>query len=398
MTFSPAGPGHVGSFSSRQLRVVGVPLTRITFEAPVLRWEIVGDESTSTFEGLLRGDALSGTFRDGSASGTFAFTRGATTGEPLREDEITFANGPVVLSGTIVFPPGLGPFPGMVFLHGSGAEGRWASRYLAHELARRGVASLIYDKRGVGRSTGDWRAAGFADLVGDAVAAVEALRSQVHVAPDRVGIYGHSQGGTIVPWVASEDRHVAFVVGAAAGGVSMAEMETFSVENSLNVGALESVDRELARQYVRTLVATAYAGEPRSALDMAWEKVRGRAWAFAPPPETDPYWSFSRRIATYDPVEYWRRVAVPALLLYGERDERVPPRRSAARIAEAYLGAHGPRLDVIFYPEAGHDYRVRTDSSRHFAWPETAPGYPENMIDWVLRVAPVRSTPGANNR
>jgi alpha-beta hydrolase superfamily lysophospholipase len=134
-----------------------------------------------------------------------------------------------MLGGTIVFPVGAGPFPGIVFLHGSGAEGRWASRYLAHEFARRGVAALIYDKRGVGRSTGDWRTASFVDLVGDAVAAVEALRSQLRVASDRVGIHGHSQGGTIAPWVASKDQHVAFVVASAAGGGSMADMEILLV-------------------------------------------------------------------------------------------------------------------------------------------------------------------------
>ena len=387
MTFSSTASGYEGSFSSPQLRVVGIPLTRVMYKAPALLWEIVGDNTTMAFEGTLRGDTLAGRFREDTASGTFTLIRATSAEASVREDQVTFANGSVMLSGTIVFPVGAGPFPGIVFLHGSGAEGRWASRYLAHEFARRGVAALIYDKRGVGRSTGDWRTASFVDLVGDAVAAVEALRSQLRVASDRVGIHGHSQGGTIAPWVASKDQHVAFVVASAAGGGSMADMEIYSLDNSLDVRGLSATDKDLAERYVRALVATAYRGAPRSKLDAAWKRVQDRPWAFAPPPISDPYWSFSRSIATYDPLAMWRRVTAPALLLYGEGDERVPPRSSAARIAQAYLGAHGQRLDVIFFPKADHTFRLRPGASQHFAWPRTVPGYPTSMIDWVLHAA-----------
>jgi len=387
MTFASTALGYEGSFSSTQLRVVGVPLMRVRYEAPTLVWDIVGDATTTSFEGTLRGDTLIGRLGEGTGVGTFSLTRARSMEAPVQEEEVTFTNGSVRLSGTIVFPAGAGPFAGIVFVHGSGAEGRWASRFLADEFARRGVAALIYDKRGVGRSTGDWQTVGFVELVGDAVAAVEALRSQQRVASNRVGIHGHSQGGTIAPLVASENRHVAFVVASAAGGVSMADMETYSLDNSLNVRSMQAAETDLARQYIRVIVATAYRGATRSELMAAWEKVRDRPWAFTPPPASDPYWSFSRKIATYDPRESWRRVTVPSLLLYGQKDERVPPRLSAARIAEAFLGAHGSRLDVILFPEADHSYRVRPEPTQNFVWPMTIPGYPSRMIDWVLRAS-----------
>ena len=82
------------------------------------------------------------------------------------EEEVVFHDGEVALAGTILLPAGAGPRPGVVFLHGSGAEGRWASRFLATRFAARGVAALIYDKRGAGASTGDWRTAGFEEAWG----------------------------------------------------------------------------------------------------------------------------------------------------------------------------------------------------------------------------------------
>jgi dipeptidyl aminopeptidase/acylaminoacyl peptidase len=386
MTFTASAAGFDGSFGSSQLRAVGIPLSRVTYTAPTLRWELVGDETTAVFEGTLRGDSLAGRVREGAAAGTFHLTRATPRAAPVREQDVTFANGTVTLAGTIVLPGGPGPFPGIVYLHGSGPEGRWASRYLAQEFARRGVAALIYDKRGVGRSTGDWREVGFAELVGDAAAAIQALRAHPQVDSSRVGIHGHSQGGTIAPWVAATDRRVAFVVASAGSGIPVRETEIYSVENGLGVRGMAPADQDLARRFVQAIVATAFDGAPRAELDRVWEQVRDRPWAFELPPPTNYYWAFSRRIASYDALSYWRQVTAPVLLLFGELDERVPSRPSAVRIAEAYLAAGGPRLDVHIFPLGDHTFRMRPPAAGGFAWPRDVPGYPDRLLDWVLEV------------
>ena len=386
-TFARTAAGYIGSFESSQLLVTGIPLSDITYDAPHISWKIVGDETTSVFDGSVHGDRLTGVYTDGGGKGEFSLRRGKAAAAEARETEIMFRSGTVALSGTVVSPPGAGPFPGVVFLHGSGPEGRWANRYLAHAFARHDVAALIFDKRGVGRSEGDWHKGGFEDLVGDDAAAVEALRSQPRISRDRVGIFGHSQGATIAPWVAARDGQVAFIVAGAAGGVSMADMEIFSLSHDLKIDGLPSEQKSLAIKYIRAVVKTAYEGAPRSQLERIWQEVRGYSWAFAPPPETDSYWSFSRQNANFDPLAFWRRVTVPTLLLYGDRDEREPPRLSAARIAQAYLEGQGLSLQVIVFPQADHSYRLVRDNKGKFIWPTSAPGYPDRAIEWVLRHA-----------
>lgn len=375
--------GYEGTFDSEGLRVAEIPMQKILWHRPNLSWEVVSDASTETYSGQLRGNAFSGQFKQGDAKGTFSFTRARTNLPPPSHEEIKFSNGAVMLAGTIFVPTGKGPHPGIVFLHGSGAEGRWASNYLAGAFARRGFAALTFDKRGVGKSGGDWQQAGFEELAEDAAAAVTALSARPYVDRGRVGIHGHSQGGTLSPLAAVRIGHPAFVIASAASGLSARDTETFSVGNSLGIKGMASSDAEEARKFVDAIMETAFSGQPYECVVEAWQKVQKQPWAFEPPPKTDPYWRFMQRIADYDGVSFWRQLSAPTLLVFGVEDERVPPRESAARIAEAYLHGHGTSLKVMFFPGADHTFRLHTNASSTFHWPKTAPGYPDAIIDWA---------------
>ena len=210
------------AFDSERLRVSGIPFAQVSTEgccsvAMVLR----GDRSSYDFKGQLRGDSLTGVFLEGTNEGLFAYVRAKPAVATFEEREITFRNGDLTLAGTLLLPRGQGRVPAVVFLHGSGAEGRWASRNIAGQIAARGIASLILDKRGVGGSSGDWRVAGPDDLAADGVAAVARLLDEPRIDPKRIGIHGHSQGGTLAPMVAVRSPHVAFIIGSAAAGLRL---------------------------------------------------------------------------------------------------------------------------------------------------------------------------------
>ena len=374
-----------GSFDSDRLRAIGIPLADVHFSAPDVTWKIVGDSTTAKFRGRLQGDTIEGAFEENGREGHFRFVRSEVPPRG-REEAFTFRNGPVTLSGTLLLPAESGrPFPCIVFLHGSGPEGRWASKYLAARFAREGVAALIYDKRGVGQSTGDWKSAGFEELVDDAVAAIAALRSDPRVDRERVGLHGHSQGATYEPWVAERAGTVAFVVCSSGSGLPMDELERYSLENSVGLSRLSPESAKEARLFVDALVQAAYHGESREPLAAAWKRVKDQAWAFRPPDNDNYYWSFAPKIAAYDPLAHWKEVAAPTLLVFGERDERVPASRSAALIARAALSGRARDVTVRIFPGADHNFRL---PERHgAAWPTSVDGYPDVLLDWVKRVA-----------
>jgi len=121
------------------------------------------------------------------------------------EQEVCFESGSLRLAGTLTLPAaGDAPWPAALLLGGSGPVDRnenWgllrvdATRQLAHALALAGVASLRYDKRGVGTSDGgDWRAAGFFDAGDDAAAARVFLATRPELDSARIAAIGHSEG------------------------------------------------------------------------------------------------------------------------------------------------------------------------------------------------------------
>ena len=376
--------GHYSAtFGADRLRATGIPFADVRVEGCcdvtlVLR----GDRSTNEFQGRVRGDSLTGVFREGTAEGRFAFRRGKAGPPPWTEREVTFPSGGATLAGTLLLPDVTGRAPAVVFLHGSGPEGRWASQFLANRLAARGIASLIFDKRGVGSSTGDWRTAGPDDLAADAAAAVARLREEPRIDPARIGIHGHSQGGTLAPMVAARSPGVAFVVASAAAGLPTDSVELYSILNAVLPDATTAADSASAREYAALLVKVAYEGRPRAPVDSLAALVKDRPWFFAPPPPDNAYWNFSPAYAAYRPLEWWAKVRVPVLLLYGANDQRVPAAESAARIEAALRAAGNSAVTTKIFPGADHTFRLRPGPS---GWPVTAPGYLDTLTDWLAR-------------
>jgi hypothetical protein len=118
-----------------------------------------------------------------------------------------------MLAGTLETPRGAesGPFPVAIIVAGTGPWTRGGFVNIRARLLASGIATLAYDKRGQGRSTG-----AFVDTIPamarDVAAAVAFLRTRRDIDPRRIALLGMSQGGVAAPMVASRDAAIAAVV------------------------------------------------------------------------------------------------------------------------------------------------------------------------------------------
>jgi pimeloyl-ACP methyl ester carboxylesterase len=379
----PASGSYQATFDAERLRVSGIPFARMQVQGCCdVTQELQGDRTTLVFTGKVGGDSLTGTFREESSAGRFHYVRVPAAAPLFEERAVTFTNGSVTLAGTLLLPRQGDALAAVVFLHGSGAEGRWASRFLASHLASHGIAALIYDKRGVGGSTGDWRQATLEDLAADGAAAVASLRQEPRIDRARIGIHGHSQGGTLAPFIAARSSGVAFIIASAAAGVPTDSTEIYSILNSIYPSATSRADSANARMYTSELVGAAYHAWPRARLDSLAASFRGQPWFFAPPAADNSYWAFSRVFAQYQPLEWWARIRVPVLLVYGADDKRVPPAESGARIAATLLRSGNTDVTVRIFPGADHTFRLSPGPS---GWAASPPDYIPTLLDWLAR-------------
>jgi len=381
VAFARSGERYTGAFDSDALQVAEIPFSDVRMTRAKVRFVLAGDETTTIFDGTLAGDELAGTFVEGQVSGTFQLTRTAAPA-PTAKRDVKFSNGDVTLAGDMILPAGPGRHPAVIFLHGSGAEGRWASRYLATKFAQQGFVALVYDKRGVGQSTGDWRQSSFEDLANDAVAGVRFLQLQPEVDPTSIGVYGHSQGGTIAPMVAAGEPTLGFVIASAASGLDPAEVEIYSVENSIGVPELTDAERADAQRFVREIVEVGYHGRDRADLDAMAKEFGDRAWYFTPPPPGDPYWTLSRKVAAFRPLDQWRQVRAPVLLLFGSHDERVPPVRSADAIVGALKSVGNANATLKMFANADHAFRLVPQTPPD-GWAKRVPDYAGTLVNWA---------------
>ena len=308
----------------------------------------------------------------------------------VTEEAITFTSGGVTLAGTLLRPASPAPAPAIVMLHGSGPGPRtplsasWARRFVAD-----GFAALVFDKRGSGQSGGSWIDSSLDDLASDALAAAAFVKAQPGIDARRVGLWGVSQAGWVIPRaIAREPTAVAFAVIVTGGALKPidverhdygAALERIGASPDARTEALGLVDRYL--EYLRT-------GADRAGLEKAAEEAHRKPWSAAvdvgrviPNAATRASWQW---VADYDPSEDIRRLSVPVLVVLGGRDRPALAESAARRWREAFVASANHDATVVELLGADHGGVV--EGSHHIdGRPQRyVPGYLELVDGWLV--------------
>lgn len=285
---------------------------------------------------------------------------------PYTTVDTTFGNreAGIVLAGTVVMPRGAGRkhrVPAVVFVSGSGLQNRDEELFghrpfhvIADYLARRGIASLRYDDRGFGKSGGDGLSATTADFASDAAAAVEFLSGLEGIG--KVGVIGHSEGGTIALMLAG-GRKIRFAVSMAGAIAPLREVllaqnrasfEKSGLAPELVEQAVALVDAVFAEKASRYLSGS---DEPFKASDIAAEMkldlpVHMLQVLDEKVTQFTPWLTHS---LTVDAREYAARAKCPVLAINGDRDTQVDAAMNIGALKSAM-----PKSVVRTYPGLNH--------------------------------------------
>jgi uncharacterized protein len=259
------------------------------------------------------------------------------------EQEVRIVSEGAVLAGTVLLPGGPGPHPAVVFAHGAGPHDRYGTfRLLGSHLARRGVAALVYDKRGVGESTGSFTAATFEDLTADTLAAFDVLADHPDVDPARVGVAGFSQSGWTVAQAAQRRDDVAFVVAMSPSGFTPADQQAWLHGSMLAVRGHGSSGKTVADRVSRMLY---------SSLDLV------EAGLMPPVPHVPGFW-FHALDPHQETTGVWQGVRQPTLLVWGANDCQVPAHDSMEALGGALRRGGNANVTMAIFEGADHGLTV----------------------------------------
>jgi pimeloyl-ACP methyl ester carboxylesterase len=332
---------------------------------------------------------------------------------PYTQEEVTFKNGDVTLSGTLTLPEGDGPYPALVLVTGSGPQDRDETigamkpfRLLADGLTRAGVAVLRWDDRGVGKSTGDFDKAITTDFASDATAAIDFLLTRDDINHDQVGLLGHSEGGDVAAMLGATNKNLAFIISMAGPAVSGADV--LLVQNKRILEAEKSPEDAIKAQleFLPKLFEKIQAKDADAIHQLTYDAVLAQAkllpadqqkkigdleaYAKKQADETaatfnSDWWRF---FLTYNPGKDWAKTTIPVLAIYGTLDVQVDADQNAPAFEAAMKEAGNTSYQLTILPKANHLMQAATTGSPSeygTLKQEFTPDFLPTIIDWLTK-------------
>jgi pimeloyl-ACP methyl ester carboxylesterase len=405
----------VAALDSPDQQVSGLPAIKVRQKDAAFHFEI--PVVTGVYDGTLNAakTTITGSWTQNGIEQKLNFKRSDQLLELVRpqnpvkpylykEEEITFPNekAKITLAGTLTLPRGPGPFPAAILLSGSGPQDRDESivghrpfLVLADHLTRKGIAVLRFDKRGIGKSSGDYANATTEGFAADAEATLSYLKTRKEIDPKRTGFIGHSEGGLIAPLVASRSGGVAWIVLLAGPGLN--GEDTLLLQSELILKSSGVDDDQIAKTRAfnkQTYALVRQEKDPAALQAKLTDLVQSSSMSAMLPPAalqsqlrvvTSPWFRF---FLDYDPVPALQKTTCPVLALTGEKDIQVPSRENLPKIQKALQDGGNKDFQATELPGLNHLFQHSPTGSigEYGSIEETmAPEALNAVSDWVLK-------------
>ncbi|MBY0123021.1 S9 family peptidase [Bacillus sp. S/N-304-OC-R1] len=307
------------------------PLSNINIKNNNVAFAMDIQSQQITFNGKVDGEKITGTFKQSGQSFPFELKKG--TGEATKEvkevgEAVHMELKDGTMKGLLTIPEGEGPYPLMVIISGSGPTDKDGNsnvlsgkndslKMLAEDLAAQGVASIRYDKRGIGQNIslgGKEEDVLFDNFIEDAASWVQFAKADKRFS--KVGIIGHSEGSLIGMTAADEAKADAFISISGAGR-TIDQVILEQLEGQLSENLMKE-SKDIFEQLKQGKQVKSFSADLQNLFRLS----------------VQPYlisW------LQYNPQEQLQKLDCPVFIINGDRDLQVP-------VKEAEL-LHGAKKD-----------------------------------------------------
>ncbi|GIH97044.1 hypothetical protein Psi01_76740 [Planobispora siamensis] len=264
----------------------------------------------------------------------------------IREEPVTITGGAQPLKGVLARPTGgRGPYGLVVFVHGDGpVDATHDSFYRPawEALARAGYASLSWNKPGLAGAPGNWLHQSMQDRAAETMAAIAWAKTRPDIDPERIGLWGASQAGWVLPTVAARMPELKFVI-AVSPAINWLRQGRYNLLAELRQQGATQQQIQAALARSDTTLRHLRQGSTFEQYRAAVGDVEGM---------TADRWRFVQANYTADASKDLARMRTPVLLMLGGHDINVDVAETEA--AYRRLLARPGQLQVRHYPDATH--------------------------------------------
>jgi len=265
--------------------------------------------------------------------------------QPYGQQEVTFYNNDVKLSGTLLIPNNSPVQNAAVFIHGSGVSDRNNYWYLyqANYLAQNNIMVLLPDKRGSGSSSGFWHTSSMQDFALDAIAGANYILNHYQEDVRSIGFVGFSQGGVIAPLAGSMYSETDFIVDVVGSTVTFNQQLKFEIYN-------DAVSKGVPEIFAK-IITPAFVRRAKNRRPIWWKKN-----------------------GSYSPLTYLQNTDVPSLIVFGLQDKNAPVKASLKNLQSIV----NKNITIEVFEDSGHALKdPSTGWIRH--------DYLQMLMEWIQK-------------
>lgn len=337
---------------------------------------------------------------------------------PYETTDVSFKNDIQgnLLAGTIAAPKNFDKkAPILVMITGSGAQNRDEELFghkpflvISDYLARKGIATLRLDDRGVGASEKGKEGATSEDFATDINSAVQYLQKNGYT---NIGLIGHSEGGMIAPMVANKNKNVKFLVLLAGPGIPINELlykQTYDIgkisgetEEDLKSNEIvakkiyefiknykgKNLKADLKKMIVANLTILAQSQPNAEGISVAEEQAAIEKMAEDQAVLVEDPWYLY--FINYNPDQYLSTIKIPVLALNGSLDLQVSAKENLAGIKKSLTKAGNKKFEIVQFDDLNHLFQTaKTGNPTEYGQIEEtfSPNVLEKISDWVLKL------------
>lgn len=297
----------------------------------------------------------------------------------FEKQELTFTSNNLELFGTLWKPKN--PInKGLFFVTSSQDNDRSGSNAEAAYFTELGYTVFNYDKRGTGKSEGEWQSANMEELCSDDMNAIVFFAKAAMLPISEIGIKGSSQGGIKIPYILSEMPELKFGISISCPSGTLLESDLNHWKN-LNIN-------QIGHENMNAAVTVQKAGYDYLANNLSYKKLKAIKSKYVDQDWFKTIWVPDENIQkdyklNFSGLPYFKKISQPIYIIQGLSDN-VIPENSYRIIEEALKKSKSKKHEILTLENTTHSMTFLDKEFPYFQM--LSPQYLVSISDWLNRI------------